>query len=257
MKQQIKKIAIKLIDPIATNLGYSRLKPSIENQYSKNNLLRTFFLNLKAIGFIPKHIIDVGANHGSWTRETLKYFPDSYYTLVEPQSWLKESFQDILGKNEKVDYYPVGAGAQEGTFKFTIVNRDDSCSFRYTEAEAKEAGFEQVELPVETLNAIVSKSDFPFPDMVKIDAEGLDIEVLKGANNLFGKTEIFLVEVAVVNKNLKNTCLEVIKFMELNGYTLFDITDLNRPFGNCLWLMELVFVLKNGVVNTYDFKNKS
>ncbi|MEZ4781125.1 MAG: FkbM family methyltransferase [Flavobacteriaceae bacterium] len=103
----------------------------------------------------------------------------------------------------------------------------------------------------------MSKSDFPFPDMVKIDAEGLDIEVLKGANNLFGKTEIFLVEVAVVNKNLKNTCLEVIKFMELNGYTLFDITDLNRPFGNCLWLMELVFVLKNGVVNTYDFKNKS
>jgi FkbM family methyltransferase len=257
MKGQIKKIAIKLIDPIATRLGYSKLEPSIGNQYSKNNLLRTFFMNLKDIGFTPKHIIDVGTNHGTWTRETLKYFPDSYYTLIEPQSWLQESFQDVLVNNEKIKYYPVGVGAQEGTFKFTIVQRDDSCSFRYTETEAKEAGFEQVDIPVKTLNTIVSKCDFPFPDMVKIDAEGLDIDVLKGANNLFGKTEIFLVEAAVVNKNLSNSCSEVVKFMEFNNYKLFDITDLNRPFKpQVLWLVELVFIKRGGVLDSFEVKTR-
>ena len=51
------------------------------------------------MGFVPKHIIDVGANHGTWTRETLKYFPEAYYTLIEPQEWLKPSLQDILDVN--------------------------------------------------------------------------------------------------------------------------------------------------------------
>jgi FkbM family methyltransferase len=256
MKHQLKKIAIKLIHPFATRLGYRRTLYPIENHFSKNSLLRVFFTNLKAIGFVPKHIIDVGANHGTWTREVLQYFPKANYSLIEPQSWLQPSFQDILDVNPSIKYYPVGVGADEGVFQFTIADRDDSCSFRYTKSEAKAAGFEQVELSVETLNNIVVKSDFPFPDIVKIDAEGLDIEVLKGADALFGKTEIFLVEAAVVNKNLKNSCFEVIKFMETNGYTLFDITELNRPFGNCLWLMELVFVLKKGIVNSYDFKNR-
>jgi len=255
MKRQVKKIAIKLINPIATRLGYSRFNQKIETNYSKNSLLRTLFLNLEAVGFIPKHIIDVGANHGTWTREALKYFPDSYYTLIEPQSWLQESFQDILDKNTRVKYYPIGVGAQEGSFQFTIVNRDDSCSFRYTPEEAKAAGYKQIELSVDTLDSIVDKSHYPFPDMVKIDAEGLDIEVLKGANTLFGKTEVFLVEAAVVNKNLKNNCFEVIKFMENNGYTLFEITDLNRPFGvKILWLVELVFVKKGGIVDSYKIK---
>jgi hypothetical protein len=34
----------------------------------------------------------------------------------------------------------------------------------------------------------------------KIDAEGLDLEVLKGASNYFGKTEIFMVEAGVYHR---------------------------------------------------------
>jgi hypothetical protein len=45
--------------------------------------LDSFFSLLKERGFAPKHIMDIGANHGNWTRTALKYFPDAYYTLVE------------------------------------------------------------------------------------------------------------------------------------------------------------------------------
>ena len=48
------------------------------------------------------HIVDIGANHGTWTRETLKYFPDAFYTLIEPQKWLQPSFQDLLDSNSKI-----------------------------------------------------------------------------------------------------------------------------------------------------------
>lgn len=224
-----------------------------QNKYGKNNLLFNLFENFKQIGFEPKHIIDVGANHGTWTREVIEYMPNAYFTLIEPQNWLQSSFQDLLDNHTKISYLPVGAGKNKGSFNFTIVDRDDSCSFKYTDEEAEAKGFKQVEIPVIILNDLVKEQiDKPFPDLIKIDAEGLDIDVLEGASDLMGKTEVFMVEVAVFSKNFDNTALKMINYMDKKGYVLFDITDLNRPFKpSVLWLMELVFVKKTGILNNY------
>src|SRR5262249_23232085 len=70
-----------------------------------------FFSILKERGFVPEHIVDVGANRGCWTRTALKYFPDAYYTLVEPQDHLKTHVQDLLGMNGKIRWIGAGAGA--------------------------------------------------------------------------------------------------------------------------------------------------
>lgn len=255
MKKIIKKIAIKLLNPIAIRLGYVRGQQTVnfKNAFEKNALLEVFFDNIKEMGFSPKHIIDVGANHGTWTRETLKYFPEAYYTLIEPQEWLKPSLQDILETNSKVSFNAVGAGDKSGSFMFTIVNRDDSCSFRYTAEEAKAGGFKQVEIPIVTLNEMVAKNTaLPFPDLVKIDAEGLDINVLEGASDLMGKTEVFLVEAALFCKEFDNSLLKMVEYMDKKGYTLFEITDLNRPFQpQVLWLVELAFIKKGGIIDSY------
>jgi FkbM family methyltransferase len=247
MKKPLKRIISKL--------GYTLQKvnkslPEV-NTNSKDYLLFNFYDTLKKMGFKPLHIVDVGANHGTWTREALNYFPEAYYTLLEPQNWLKKSFQDILDTNSKVQFYPVGAGEKEGSFQFTIVDRDDSCTFRYSQEEAKAAGFEQIEIPVVTLNGLLANSELPVPDIIKIDAEGLDIAVLKGASNYLGKTEIFMVEAGVVNKLFDNSFLKLINFMDEKNYRLFEITDINRPFQlQVLWLVELVFVKKNGFIDS-------
>ncbi|HLA56995.1 MAG TPA: FkbM family methyltransferase [Flavobacterium sp.] len=252
MKKAIKNILSYLLHPIAKCIGYVKKTDANGTGFSKNDLLHIFFTNVKAMGFSPKHIVDIGANHGTWTRETLKYFPDAFYTLVEPQEWLQPSFQDLLDNNPKMTFHPVGAGSKPGSFKFTIVDRDDSCSFRYTEEEALEKGYEQVDIPIVTLNDLVSSNNLPIPDIVKIDAEGLDIDVLKGANNLFGKTEVFMVEAGIVAKEIDNSFLNMIRFMDENGYRLFEITDMNRPFTpQVLWLVELAFVKKNGIIDSY------
>ena len=159
--------------------------------------LDLFFSILKERGFAPKHIVDVGANHGNWTRTALKYFPDAYYTLVEPQDHLRTYVQDLLGRDGKIRWIGAGAGDKPGTLPFTISYRDDSSSFTPTPEAAKAAGMRQIEVPVTTLNEIVRTSDAPFPDMVKIDAEGFDLRVLAGASELVGKTDIFLLEATI------------------------------------------------------------
>lgn len=248
MKKKVKKS----INKIASNFGFAIVSKNSNhlNINSKDFLLSNFYHTLKSFHFDPKHIVDVGANHGTWTRETLKFFPDALYTLVEPQHWLKSSLQDILDKNSKVTFHAFGAGEKSGSFKFTILDRDDSCSFKYTEEEAHEKGLKQISLPVVTLNELVTNLDLPTPDIIKIDAEGLDIEVLKGSSNFLGKTEIIMVEAGVVNKLYDNSFFKIINFMDEKGYRLFEITDLNRPFEpKVLWLVELVFVLKNGIID--------
>ena len=65
------------------------------------------------------------------------------------------------------------------------------------------------------------------PEMVKIDAEVYDLKVLEGGSNLFGNTEIFLVD-GQVCANYDTSMAQVIGFMEKAGYQLMDITDMNR-----------------------------
>lgn len=241
---------MKLFESIFSKLGYIKNRKA-KNTNEKDFLLLNFYQTLKEFDFQPKHIVDIGANHGTWTREALKHFPNAYYTLLEPQSWLKDSMLDLLEKSDKIKLHSVGAGEKKGSFNFTIVDRDDSCSFRYTKEEAEKAGYKQIEIPVVTLNDLLIDSKLPVPDIIKIDAEGLDIEVLKGASNFLGKTEIFMVEAGVVNKEFSNSFLKLITFMDENNYRLFEITDLNRPFASkVLWLVELVFVKKNGYIDS-------
>ncbi len=171
--------------------------------------------------------------------------------MLEPQNWLKEHVIDLLESNPKIKFYAVGAGSQSQRLKFTIAGRDDSSSFIYfTEEQAKNAGYKQIDVDVITLNEFISQNNLNHPDIIKIDAEGFDLEVLKGASNFLGKTEIFMVEAGVVAKHIENSFSRVVEFMDLNGYKLFDITDLNRPFKpSVLWLTELVFIKKNGLID--------
>ena len=69
------------------------------------------------------------------------------------------------------------------------------------------------------------------------------MEVLKGCSALFGHTDFFLVEGGVGNLEVPNSALAVMQFLEEKGYRFYDLTDLNRPFGNRrLHLVEMVFV---------------
>lgn len=204
--------------------------------------LDSLFSLLKKFGFAPKHIVDVGANHGNWTRKALDYFPEASYTLVEPQDHLKQYVQDLINRGYKIQWIHAGVGDQPGLLPFTISHRDDSSTF-VPPRRPSLVTTPRVSVRVRTLNEIVCKSGLPVPDMVKIDAEGFDLKVLTGASGLFGKTDVFLVEATVCCTDYQNNALEVFQFMSRVGYRLLDITELNRsPRDNVLWLCEFAFL---------------
>jgi FkbM family methyltransferase len=201
-----------------------------------------FFDLLRQLGFAPRHIVDVGANHGNWTRTSLKYFPDAFYTLVEPQDYLKDDIQDLVSQGCKITWINAGCGDYPGTLPLIVSDRDDSSTFVLSDRHVQPTGSQRISVPVTTLNQIVASSGAPLPEMVKIDAEGFDLKVLAGASDLFGKTDIFLVE-ATVCSYYDNSVAEVVRFMAKSGYNLMDITELNRsPKHRVLWLCDLAFL---------------
>jgi len=233
----------RIIHLLLAKLGYRIVK--IQDGPRASDGLDPFFALLKRLGFEPKYILDIGANRGMWTREALKFFPNARYTLVEPQDYLKAHIQDLVEGGSKIQWINAGASDRSGTMAFTISHRDDSSTFALTEEQARDAGLQQRAIDVMTLNEIAAAVG-DLPDMVKIDAEGLDLKVLAGASDLLGRTDVFLVEAVVCAPGYENTAAEVIKFMANAGYRLIDVTDLNRsPKHSVLWVCELAF-LRNG-----------
>jgi len=205
-----------------------------------------FFQCIKNLGFNPSHIVDVGANRGTWTRNALQYFPDAYYSLFEPQAYLSASFTDLL-KNSKIKFHAKGVGASSGMMDLTTSDRDDSFSFSFTADQAKDWGVKQVKAPVVKLDDYLPALNLPHPELIKIDAEGWDLEVLKGASKSVSNAEVVLLEASIMNKFFKNNVNDVTSRMADLGFTAFDITDLNRTQKhNALWLIEIAFVKSDG-----------
>jgi FkbM family methyltransferase len=235
---------MRAADAFLARLGYQRAE---RGSGFRSEVLSPFLDLLKRNGFAPKHIVDVGANRGDWTRTALQFFPEAEYTLIEPQENLKSYAPDLLDGKRKIEWITAGVSDAPGTLRFTIAGRDDSSTFLLSEDEARAAGLQQIPVEVRTLNEVARSRKAPWPDLVKIDAEGLDLKVLDGASELLGKTSVFMVEAAVCAP-LENTAARVMERMTGAGYKLMDITDLNRSKQGALWLCELAFVRVGGGV---------
>lgn len=216
---------------------------------SPDAAVEQLFRKLKDMGLAPKHIVDIGGNHGGWSRVALSIFPQVHLSIFEPQHRLAEHLAD-LEANSKVAIHYKGVGNFDGSAPFTFHDRDDSCSFVYVAEDAQARGFTQSELEICKLDTAMVGCAFGPPDIVKIDAEGLDLQVLEGATETLRTTEIVLVEASVSNRDYPNSILAVLQKMDHLGFRLFDLTDLNRtPNRKLLWLVEAAFVRKESATD--------
>jgi FkbM family methyltransferase len=211
----------RIIQGVLGKLGYRLSR--VAN--SPKDGLTCFFEAIQKSGFSPRHVVDVGANRGNWTRSAIRFFPEAHYTLVEPQDHLKVHVQDLIAGGYKIRWVNAAAGEKSATLPFTIASKDNSSTLVLSENEAQASGAHQAPMQVKTLNELVSSPGQAPPDLVKIDAEGFDLKVLDGASDLIGKTDIFLAE-AMVCGPYENSVLAVMQYMARVGYRLIDISDL-------------------------------
>jgi FkbM family methyltransferase len=243
LKELLAPLLKKAFSRSRPDLKAQEVSPLKNGQHAETD---PFFNTLLKLGYQPRHIVDVGANRGNWTRTALKYFPRSRFTMFEPQEKMREEVADLL-VHPGIEFHCMGAGPVNASMQLTQHERDDSHTFALSARQAQESGYPQIEVPVVALDDFFEGRGLPKIDILKIDAEGWDLEVLKGAHKIVKDADVVLMEASVLNPIFTNTVEEVISAMSRLGFVLFDITDLNRTVkDNSLWLVELAFVKRDG-----------
>lgn len=209
------------------------------------DILLPRLITLKNSGFTPRTILDIGAHQGSWSKLVREIWPESAIFMVEANddhcldlaqaAWANGFEIALLGEKVKkqVDYYASTSAFDTGNSIFKEqTSFFDNCEVR--------------KLPQVTLDSIVKKRSLKKIDFIKLDTQGSELNILKGAKNTLLTTEFILLETQNLEYNLgaPNTC-DVLVFMKNLGFRLFDITEIHHlPTGEMLQV-DLLFARDN------------
>lgn len=210
-----------------------------------------FLQNVRNSGFIPRGIIDVGANRGDWTRLALSIFAaDTPVIMIEPLDEMAPYLTKVFANCANCQYVKAGAGREAGELVQTIWPDLNGSSFLPQVDSSQFRSGQQRKTQIVTIDSLLQDTypDF-IPDLVKLDIQGFELEALGGAeNSTFGRTELFIVETSLFGfLPDQPVTREVISFMFDRGYELYDITGyLRRPLDGALGQADLAFVKAEG-----------
>lgn len=248
MKSLIKS-ALRSLGVEVRRAGSSGNAPRPGSEQRPIGCTRLFLEDMSARGFEPRGIIDVGANRGDWSRMAAEIFSSSPIIMIEPQVEMESRLSDLCRSRKNTQYIRAGAGAKEGLLVQTIWKDLNGSSFLPEEDVGKMKAGEQRKTKIVTLDGVLKGASGGFqPDLVKLDIQGFEIEALKGGENLFGSTELFLVETSLFPfmKGMP-TASEVIQFMTERNYEIYDVTEfLRRPHDGALGQIDFAFVKAAG-----------
>ena len=206
--------------------------------------------DLAARGFRPKSVLDVGANKGEWSRTAKEAFPSDLFTLVEPQVEMKPYLDQFCAQTPNARWINAGAGAEIGELNFAVLPDTVSSSFLVEQGQNEAPGAMVRKVPVVTVDSLYFASPQPaqpLPELVKLDVEGFELEVLRGASRLLKSraAEVFMVEAAFFSFAPRQPVItEIIQFMAEQNYHVYDFSWFcRRPLDGALALAEVVFVL--------------
>ena len=207
--------------------------------------------NLKRLGFSPATVIDVGAYKGNWTLEVKKIFSDAQFLMVEAQPDKESRLEQIAQGNQNI-FFELGlVGSADGEEKvFTVMKTGSSV---YEQTYEGKSDRKKITLKSNTIDSIIDKYQLPGPYFLKMDVQGYEIEVLKGATHLLLETPVILLEASLLNYNAGAPLVdEIIAFLKQKDYLLFDICEFHRKSDDgVLNQVDLIFCKKD-----WDIRNK-
>lgn len=196
---------------------------------------------LKANGFQPDFIIDVGAYHGEWSLAMRNIYPQSSLLMIEAQPSKKPVLEEVVrNANGKISYALCLLGEENKPGVPFYVH--ETVSSVLSETEKRDQPF--VELPMRKLDDVVMEQNSGFPAMIKLDVQGYELEVLKGAAQCLQHAEVVLMEVSLIEINKGAPLLdEVVAFMKAHHFFAYDICSMvRRPLDKALWQVDIIFV---------------
>ncbi len=171
---------------------------------------------LRRRGLKIEIVYDIGARLGWWTETVRPSLPGARFFLFEANDMhakaLQETgerhFAELLSSEEKlVEFYATGAPGDS----------------YFREATGHYAGVTPTTRRATTLDRVIETHDLPYPDLIKVDVQGAELDVLRGGRKALDNARLVLLECPIVEYNEgAPTIDEYFRFMDERSFTPVD-----------------------------------
>jgi len=176
-------------------------------------------------GFQPSVIYDVGACVNHWNTIAKEVWPQAQYFLFEAM----EESEDIF--MEGTHQYEIGVFSdvddKEVTFFKNVTYPGGNSYYMENPEHSSMANVlfnnpsNQFKRKTKTLDSVLKRRNFPYPDLLKIDVQGCEIDILKGSTDILKYVKHLIVELQHVEYNIgANLSHESIPLIESMGFEL-------------------------------------
>jgi len=198
---------------------------------------------LRKWGFRPRYVVDVGAYHGEWTLMMKEIFPESSVLMIEAQESKRARLETVCAQTPGVQVETALLGAAEGE-AVTFVEMETGSSVFEEISEHHLDTRQKVEKQLATLDTLVTDATgWDKVDFLKLDVQGYELEILRGASDHLPRTEVVLMEVSIVPRNQGCPTIEgVFEFMTAQGFRMLDFCSQHRRPNKALGQTDLLFL---------------
>jgi FkbM family methyltransferase len=177
--------------------------------------------------------IDVGANIGIFTLEMarLGFEVHAFEPVATTFARLKKNVEALPRSGSSVTLNQSACGDREGAVPFAVDER--SAGENRIAVAGRDTGV-PVEVSCITLDAYCARASIAAIDFLKIDVEGMEPRVIRGAARLLRarKVAAMLIEICPANLiNVNSSIEELVDAVEGLGYGLFGLSPSGVPAG--------------------------
>jgi FkbM family methyltransferase len=191
-----------------------------------------FARRLRDRGFSPESTVDVGGSDGSWSRRIVELFPKSRLTVFEPladhAAKFRKGLEAITATSPNVSVLKHALGDSVARVPLFVHAWPEASSCLPSAEGGKNSGFELVTML--TLDVAVRKFQIPPPALLKINVNGFELQVLKGAKETLATVEVLFLEVWLLRDGGPGNALlpEVVNWLGSRGLYLAEWLEARR-----------------------------
>ena len=199
----------------------------------------------RANGLAPGTVFDVGAATG--TPQLYEAFPEAKHFLIEPLEELRARLETVAEGLRDAECV-FAAAMPESAEVVLRVHPDLVGSSVYLENEDSDVnGYERV-VPAISLDDLCSQKRPPTPYLIKVDTQGSELDVLKGATRALEDTVFVTLEASLFEFFRGGPQIgSCITFMKDRGFVPYDCFGLQyRLLDGAMSQLDLAFVREAG-----------
>lgn len=204
---------------------------------------------LRQLGSVST-VIDAGANTGQFALVARKVFPEAEIICIEPLQGAIQLLKKVFCDDARVTVEEHALGDRAGAMKMHVsAAMDSSSALPITSLQSKifpgthEVG--QVDAEMVTLDEVTNRHEVARPVLLKIDVQGYEDKIIKGARQCIGSINYIYVEASFVEL-YKGQALasELIRLCDDAGFRLIGIYNCKYGPDETMVQADFLFALR-------------